>query len=122
ALDVGRCVTNLFNRAGLDTIQHTGQHRARRLPNNSKYGYRDKQPDNWVRQRIPKPNTGRTGNHGEAGQTVRSCMISIGDQSGTVDLPPNLNTEHCHGLVANETDDAREGDPEKPGDGLWMDK
>src|SRR5436190_6742686 len=85
ALHVLSSVAHFFNRAGLDSIQHAGEHRARRLPDDNKYSNGDQQADNWISERVAKPDTGRPDDDGKAGQTVSACMIAIGNKSCAVD-------------------------------------
>src|SRR5436853_78458 len=98
ALDVLGRVTNFLDGAGLHPIEHALEHRARRLPDDNENSSGDEQADNRVCERVAKPNTGRPGYDGKAGQTVRACMITIDNESSAIDLPSNSNAEHRHGL------------------------
>ena len=115
-------LVDILNRTGLDPIQHAGDDRACRLPDDSHNSSRDQQADDRVGERIAKPDTGCPDDDGKAGQTVSACVIAIGDEGCAVDLLPNPNTEHRHGFIPNESDYAGDRDPLKVRHRLWMDE
>ena len=122
ARDVPRGVTDLAHEVRVGAVEHPGEDRLSRLPDDPENRDRDQQPDEWIGKRETEPHTDRPEHHREARQSVDAGVIAVGDERGAVDLAPDPDAEDGDRLVAGEAGDARRRHPAEMRDRLRMDQ
>src|SRR3990172_2995957 len=60
-----------------------------------------------IGERETEGHAGKTGEGRQGRQRVDPRVLPVGDESRTADLPPNPESDACHGLVAERADDCR---------------
>src|SRR5215204_5137192 len=115
-------MADFLGNARLDAVEHAGQDSTRGLPDDAEDGERDQQANDRIGKRVAEPDAGGTEDDGKAGEPVRAGVIAVCDQGGTLDLATNPDTEHRHGLVAEETDDPGKRHPQELLDWLRMEE
>ena len=106
-----RRMLKFVDHGRIDAVQHARNDGSGGLPDDPEDGDGDKQADDGIGQRVAQPDARRPEDDGEAGDPVRAGVESVRDQGGAVHLTPDANTEHRHGLVADEADNAGHGQP-----------
>src|SRR5215207_2172429 len=115
-------MADFLGDAGLDAVEHAGQHRTRGLPDDAEDGERDQQADNRIGKRVAQPDASGAENDGKAGKPIRPSMIAICDQGSALDLAADPDAEHGYRLVAEEANDPGERHPQQLPDRLRMEK
>jgi hypothetical protein len=70
---------NFLERSRLDAVEHSREHRLRRLPDDSKDGDGDEKSDDGISERETHPNADCPYDDREASQSVGSGMVTVGD-------------------------------------------
>ena len=90
----------------LYTVQHAGQHRARRLPDDAKDRKRDEQADDRVGKRKTQPDAKCSEYHGKSGQAVGAGVVAVGNECCAVHFPADPDAKHRNRLIAEKADNA----------------
>lgn len=115
SLDAGHGRGGLIDESRIHSIHEACADLTHRCAQDPEDGDGDQQPDHRVGDGPAKCDTTRTEQYRETGETIRSRVQSIGDESRTPDLAPDPDPVPGNELVAGEANQCRTGDePQVP--------
>ncbi len=115
-------VADGLERLRVNPVEHPDHDRASRLPDDDENSGRDQETDDGIGQRVAGPDPDGTEEHCEARSTIYPRVVSVGDEGGATNLPPDPDAEDGHRFVPDESNDGGEHHGPEKTDGLRMEK
>src|SRR5262245_54437274 len=101
---VGGYVAYFIDEMRIHAIEHPRKYLLAALNHDSENRNGNNKTDDWVGQRIAKPHTERTGEHGQAGPAVDPRVVAVGDERGAADPAAYTNSENRNHFIAGKAD------------------